>query len=200
MGDLGRPFRPIAPRTMPPGGGPGGDKPPGGGNGVPPEEGKMKRASTACKECQKRRTRCSGMPCTECVAHGRECVTDELSDRRRKAAAKKTQEELADLRGFVEQVLDIFRSNDETHLQHFINTVRAGASTEQIRATVEQLRGQRQSQQPQQQQHPQQSQPPQPQAPILPHPHQGPPNPVTDMDPNMMNPNMGNYYSPHPQH
>jgi hypothetical protein len=57
MGDVGRAFRPIAPRTMPSGGGPGGDRPPGGGAGAPPEEAKMKRASTACKECQKRRTR-----------------------------------------------------------------------------------------------------------------------------------------------
>jgi hypothetical protein len=98
-----------------------------GAVGVPPEDAKMKRASTTCKECQKRRTRvqttshppfpslpyptlslsrslsppsfcprcvlssaiwtfssvdpssalyCTGMPCTECVTHGRGCVTD----------------------------------------------------------------------------------------------------------------------------
>jgi hypothetical protein len=57
MGDVGRAFRHIIPRTIPPGEGPGGEKSPGGGAGVPPEEAKMKRASTACKECQKRRTR-----------------------------------------------------------------------------------------------------------------------------------------------
>lgn len=57
MGDVGRAFRPIAPRTMPPGGGVGGQPPLGSSGGGPPEDGRMKRASTACKECQKRRTR-----------------------------------------------------------------------------------------------------------------------------------------------
>jgi hypothetical protein len=58
MGDVGRAFRPIAPRTMPPGGGGGGQPPLGSSSGGgTPEDGRMKRASTACKECQKRRTR-----------------------------------------------------------------------------------------------------------------------------------------------
>lgn len=57
MGEVGRAFRPIAPRTMPPGGGAGGQPPLGSSGGGPTEDGRMKRASTACKECQKRRTR-----------------------------------------------------------------------------------------------------------------------------------------------
>ena len=57
MGDVGRGFRPIAPRTLPPGGGEGSQSPLGNSGGGPPEDGRMKRASTACKECQKRRTR-----------------------------------------------------------------------------------------------------------------------------------------------
>lgn len=55
MGDVGRPFRPIAPRTMPPGGGPDDNQPPGGGG--PGDDGRVRRASTACKLCQKRRTK-----------------------------------------------------------------------------------------------------------------------------------------------
>jgi hypothetical protein len=57
MGDVGRAFRPIAPRTVPPSGGVGGQPPLGSSGGGPPEDARMKRASTACKECQKRRTR-----------------------------------------------------------------------------------------------------------------------------------------------
>ena len=53
MGDVAA-FRPIAPKT---GGGAGGQPPLGSSVGAPAEDGRMKRASTACKECQKRRTR-----------------------------------------------------------------------------------------------------------------------------------------------
>ncbi|KAJ5272678.1 hypothetical protein N7478_007803 [Penicillium angulare] len=122
---------------MPPGGGGGGGHlpPPGG----PPEDGRMKRASTACKECQKRRTRCSGVPCSECQAHGRDCIFDELSDRRRKASAKKTQEELANLRLFFDQLLDVFRLSDGAAIQHMIEIIRSGASQDEIRAAVLQL-------------------------------------------------------------
>ncbi|KAJ5792382.1 uncharacterized protein N7503_008360 [Penicillium pulvis] len=135
MGDAARPFRPIAPRTLTSADGVGvGQQPP---NGAPSDEGRMKRASTACKECQRRRTRCSGVPCSECVGHpDRECVFDELSDRRRKATAKKTQEELTSLRDFLDQLLEAFRSNDGAAVQHLINRIRAGASHEEIRRIV----------------------------------------------------------------
>ncbi|KAJ5720600.1 uncharacterized protein N7483_008534 [Penicillium malachiteum] len=136
MGDVARPFRPIAPRTFPPGGG-GGHQPPTGGG--PPEDGRMKRASTACKECQKRRTRCSGLPtCSECQAHGRDCIFDELSDKRRKAAARKTQEELDSLRTFLDDLLGVFRDfdPDSIHVQHVVDTIRSGGSNDAIRNAI----------------------------------------------------------------
>ncbi|KAJ6096582.1 hypothetical protein N7486_007328 [Penicillium sp. IBT 16267x] len=167
MGDAARPFRPIAPRTLPSDGGVGvGQHPPNGG---PSEEGRMKRASTACKECQKRRTRCSGVPCTECQAHKRECIFDELSDRRRKASAKKTQEELTSLRDFLDQLLDAFRSNDGAAVQHLINRIRAGASQEEIRRIVLHI-------------HTQSS---------------GSSSHSPDMDPNMINDHMSNFFDAH---
>ncbi|KAJ5216231.1 uncharacterized protein N7498_002638 [Penicillium cinerascens] len=145
MGDVGKQFRPIAPRTMPPGGGSGSPQPPNGGNGHS-DDGRMKRASTACKECQKRRTRCSmngsGHSCTECETHGRDCLFDETSDRRRKAAAKRTQEDLANLREFVEQLLQLFRAGDNNTVQHLIHQIRSGASQEEIRVVVLQYLGQ----------------------------------------------------------
>ncbi|KAJ5125987.1 hypothetical protein N7448_005298 [Penicillium atrosanguineum] len=136
MGDVGK-FRPIAPRTVPPNGGSGSPQPPNG-NGGASDDGRMKRASTACKECQKRRTRCSMSPistsCTECETHGRECLYDETSDKRRKAAAKRTQEDLGNLREFVEQLLHLLRAGDNNTVQHLIHQIRSGASQEDIRA------------------------------------------------------------------
>lgn len=49
-----RGYRPLAPRTQLLGGGDGGASP---GGGSAPEEKRMRRASTACTECQRRRTR-----------------------------------------------------------------------------------------------------------------------------------------------
>ncbi|KAJ5584329.1 uncharacterized protein N7459_004129 [Penicillium hispanicum] len=156
---------------MPPGGDFGGHQPPGSGGGGLSEDGRMKRASTACKECQKRRTRCSGDPCTECQAHQRNCVFDELSDRRRKASAKKTQEELNSLRDFVDQLLAVFRGSDNRAVQHLINTIRAGASQDDIRILLLQMN----------------RQPPNTHLPGASHPHSG-------LDPNMMNEHMSHFY------
>lgn len=178
MGDVGRSFRPIAPRTMPPGGGPGGERPPGGGAGALPEEAKMKRASTACKECQRRRTRCTGMPCTECVTHGRECVTDELSDKRRKASAKRTQEELNDTKSILESLLQLIRLGDAASLQAMVQTVRGGAGLDEIRNFLEQVLPAQSSTQPS----------------IL-----NPQHPHHHMDPNMMDPNMRGFFGPNSQ-
>ncbi|KAJ5105352.1 C6 transcription factor SndA [Penicillium alfredii] len=165
MGDQGTmPFRPIAPRLAPGGNG-------GSNSGPPPEDGRMRRASTACKECQRRRTRCSGVPCTECLAHGRECVFDESSDRRRKASARRTQEELMGLRDFVDQMLAVLRYSTYPGIEHLLHTIRSGASQDDIRATVSHLLAQIPN-------------PPVPDA-------QNP-----EMDPNIMSRAMGNFFDP----
>jgi len=125
------------------------------------------------------------MPCTECVTHGRECVTDELSDKRRKASAKRTQEELTDLRGFLDQILTVMRISDPAALQHFVQTVRAGADMDEIRATVQRILHAHTHT------HTQSSEPtilrPSPQIP-----HVG-------IDPNMVDPSMRNFFNPNPQ-
>ncbi|EAW06692.1 Zn(II)2Cys6 transcription factor domain-containing protein [Aspergillus clavatus NRRL 1] len=125
-----RPFRPIAPRTLldPPTPGP------------VAEETKIRRASTACTECKKRRTKCSadstGIPCSECALHGRTCIIDELADKRRKVAAKRTQEELEYYRVFVEHLLEVIRHGEQATIDAVINTIRSGASLNEIRAEV----------------------------------------------------------------
>ncbi|KAJ5495713.1 hypothetical protein N7539_000829 [Penicillium diatomitis] len=138
MGDVGRGFRPIAPRTLPPGGGEGSQSPLGNSGGGQPEDGRMKRASTACKECQKRRTRCSGPPiCSECSQHNKECTFDEQADRRRKANARRTQEELATLTIFTDQLLKVIREYDGASIQRIIDKIRSSASREEIQAELD---------------------------------------------------------------
>ncbi|KAJ6141201.1 hypothetical protein N7470_010097 [Penicillium chermesinum] len=152
MGTIGQPFRAIKPRNDP-GEGSSGQLPAGSsGGGPPPADGRVRRASTACQECQKRRTMvdilknpplspqwcplCSGQPCSECQTHTRECVFDKLSDRRRKATVKKTQEELTSLQEFMRELLGALRSSDGTLAQHTLDTIRAGASEDEILASI----------------------------------------------------------------
>ncbi|PYH34260.1 C6 finger domain protein [Aspergillus neoniger CBS 115656] len=143
----GKPFRPIAPRRIP--------EPPT--PAAAPEEGKIKRASTACGECKRRRTKffylltlsaltwlavsqCSadttGTPCAECALHDRECVIDEFADKRRKVAAKRAQEDLKYYRGFVEQLLEALRSGDRSTIDGILDVIRSGATHDEIRAVL----------------------------------------------------------------
>ncbi|KAE8344568.1 hypothetical protein BDV24DRAFT_160308 [Aspergillus arachidicola] len=130
-----RPFRPIAPRTLPDPLPPP-PAPPGGGV----EEVKIRRASAACTECKRRRTKCSadttGPPCTECALHRRDCVIDEFADKRRKVAARRAQEELRYYRGFVEQLLKAIRQGEGTDVEAIVAVIRSGASHDEIRAVV----------------------------------------------------------------
>jgi hypothetical protein len=81
---------------------------------------------------------CTGNPCAECAAHNRECVYDELADKRRKVAAKRTQEELDYYRGFLERLLDSIRYCEPGHIDQIINIIRGGASLDEILSVVEQ--------------------------------------------------------------
>ncbi|OOF99170.1 hypothetical protein ASPCADRAFT_204833 [Aspergillus carbonarius ITEM 5010] len=123
-----KPFRPIAPRRVP--------EPPAPASA--PEEGKIKRASTACGECKRRRTKCSadttGTPCAECALHGRDCVIDEFADKRRKVAAKRTQEDLKYYRGFLEELIGALRFGDDLTVDGIVDTIRSGATYDEIRA------------------------------------------------------------------
>ncbi|KKK19534.1 hypothetical protein ARAM_006861 [Aspergillus rambellii] len=132
MADQGPPrpnFRPIAPRLVP--------DPPAQKNS---DDGRTKRASTACAECKRRRTKCSadntGTPCTECALHNRECIIDEFADKRRKVAAKRAQEDLKYFRGFLEQLLEAIRYGDRTNVEILIEAIRTGASHEEIHSVI----------------------------------------------------------------
>ncbi|KAJ5616750.1 C6 transcription factor SndA [Penicillium hordei] len=130
-----RGYRPLAPRTRLL----GGSRDSGEGTGSPaggsaPEEKRMRRASTACTECQKRRTRCTGPPhCTECSTHARECVFDEAADRRRKASAKRVQDQLDYFRSFVDDLIGLIRDGDRQTVQTMVDTIRSGATSGDVR-------------------------------------------------------------------
>ncbi|KAJ5238278.1 C6 transcription factor SndA [Penicillium chermesinum] len=148
MGTTGRSFRAIKPRNNP------GE----GSSGQLPGEEQWSRTSSSrwssekgfnCLSRVSKKTNkgrdpeeptplpvCSGQPCSECQTHIRECVFDKLSDRRRKATAKKTQEELTSLQEFVRELLGALRSSDGTLAQHTLDTIRAGASEDDILAAI----------------------------------------------------------------
>lgn len=129
-----RPLRALAPRIV--------LIPENVASGLATEEVKTKRASTACQECKRRRTRCStGAPCSECAAHGRECIYDELADKRRKVAAKHTLEELEYYRGFLERLLESIRYGEPANIDTIIGVIRGGACQEEILVIVNQSLG-----------------------------------------------------------
>ncbi|OJK02684.1 hypothetical protein ASPACDRAFT_39997 [Aspergillus aculeatus ATCC 16872] len=81
-----------------------------------PESGKTRRASTACYECQRLRTRCTikdtGIPCTQCRVHGRSCEVNESKDKRRKAEQKRTEELLRVYKSLINGLMEIIRIGD----------------------------------------------------------------------------------------
>lgn len=92
----------------------------------------------------------NGGPCTECAYHNRECVIDELADKRRKIAARETEENLRKTqeeleiarqeiqfhRSYSDQIIKVIRYSGEEEVEKFISLIRRGASNDEIRAFV----------------------------------------------------------------
>ncbi|KAH8704893.1 putative C6 transcription factor SndA [Talaromyces proteolyticus] len=105
------------------------DTPPGP---LSPDDKKTKRASVACLECKKKRTKCStGNPCSECAAHFRECVYDQSADKRRKEHAMTTrnqlqitQDNLSYYHKLLEDLLESIRYSDDNQLRQLFSAVR----------------------------------------------------------------------------
>ncbi|CRG84516.1 hypothetical protein PISL3812_01795 [Talaromyces islandicus] len=97
-----------------------------------PEESKTKRASMACLECKKRRTKCTTTtPCSECLSHGRQCIYDQSADKRRKEHAmttknqlQVTQENLDYYHKLLEDILESIRHSDPDQLRQLVEAVR----------------------------------------------------------------------------
>lgn len=97
----------------------------------------IRRLSTACKECQRRRTKCtSGNPCLECKKRNILCIFDESSDKRRKTYSNKIEQELSHYQEFLSDFLEAIRLSDDDDVHHIINIVRSGSSTSKIHIEV----------------------------------------------------------------
>jgi hypothetical protein len=60
-------------------------------------------------------------------------VTDELSDKRRKASARRIQKELNDTRSILGSLLTIIRIGDAASVRTMVQIVRGGAELDEIR-------------------------------------------------------------------
>ncbi|CAG8890705.1 unnamed protein product [Penicillium salamii] len=97
----------------------------------------IRRLSAACKECQRRRTKCSSEnPCLECTKRGSICVFDMSSDKRRKSYASKIEAELRHYQKFLNDFLRAIRESGDDDVRHIISTVQAGSSTGEIQSEV----------------------------------------------------------------
>ncbi|KAI2734308.1 transcriptional regulator family: Fungal Specific TF [Penicillium roqueforti] len=97
----------------------------------------IRRLSAACKECQRRRTKCSSEnPCLECTKRGSICVFDMSSDKRRKSHASKIEAELRHYQRFLNDFLRAIQDSGDDDVRNIINTVRAGSSTSEIQSEV----------------------------------------------------------------
>ncbi|KAF3025328.1 hypothetical protein E8E15_008436 [Penicillium rubens] len=84
--------------------------------------------------------KCTGPPhCTECSTHGRECIFDEAADRRRKASAKRIQDQLDHFRSFVDDLIGLIRDSDGPTVQLIVNTIRSGATPGEVRDILTRL-------------------------------------------------------------
>ncbi|KAF7165106.1 hypothetical protein CNMCM5623_009414 [Aspergillus felis] len=80
----------------------------------------------------------TGNPCSECALHGRDCIIDEYTDKRRKVVRDRAQEELVYYREFVQQLLAAIRHGKRTDVDAIINVIQSGASLEKIHLIVAQ--------------------------------------------------------------
>jgi hypothetical protein len=105
-------------------------------------------------------------------------VADELSDKRRKASARRTQEELNDSRSILESLLRLIRIGDAASLQTMVQVVRGGAKLDEIRNFLDQVLPAQSSAHPN---------------------NLNPQHPHHSIDPSMMDPNMRDFFGPNSQ-
>ncbi|KAE8391648.1 hypothetical protein BDV23DRAFT_68145 [Aspergillus alliaceus] len=94
---------------------------------------KNSKVSTACTNCQTHRIRCNvDKPCQQCVKHSHECVWDESSDGRRKAALKSAQHDLDHNRTILNQLFNAIHECECESLQDIIQVIKQGATPEEV--------------------------------------------------------------------
>ncbi|EXJ81735.1 hypothetical protein A1O1_07800 [Capronia coronata CBS 617.96] len=97
------------------------------------------RISAACEACKKRKTKCTGgpPPCMLCESLGTECVIDLSLDMRRRAALQRTLDESKVFQGTLNSLLDGIRGGPSARLDGLFQSIRAGASSNDIANAVQ---------------------------------------------------------------
>ncbi|KAK6330410.1 hypothetical protein TWF696_003507 [Orbilia brochopaga] len=89
-----------------------------------------KRVSTACGECKKAKSKCTGPPppCKGCSKRSRECVFDGAQDGRRKEAAERALEAVQTKHRAYEELFESLRSSDDGTVNNLVEAIRSGWS------------------------------------------------------------------------
>ncbi|KAL5003323.1 hypothetical protein BDV10DRAFT_43972 [Aspergillus recurvatus] len=102
------------------------------GNTVRP---RVKKASLACTECRKRKSKCVGLPppCERCRRQKTECILDEESDRRRRGVLERRLGALEQDRTLLVRLVDCIRDGSQEEASRVLNYIRSDASLDDIR-------------------------------------------------------------------
>ncbi|KAL4913289.1 hypothetical protein BDW62DRAFT_214378 [Aspergillus aurantiobrunneus] len=96
---------------------------------------RVKKASLACTECRKRKSKCIGIPppCERCRHHKTLCVLDEDSDRRRKGTLERRLDALEQDRTLLLRLVESIPDDSQDEVSKVLNFIRDDASLDEIR-------------------------------------------------------------------
>lgn len=95
------------------------------------------RVSTACKDCQRRRTKCTGgSPCVECKKRRSVCIFDESSDKRRKSYSMRMERQLQFYREVLDGLFEAIRTAPDNDVQRLIEVIRSAQSVIEVQREV----------------------------------------------------------------
>ncbi|RAL06494.1 uncharacterized protein BO97DRAFT_419369 [Aspergillus homomorphus CBS 101889] len=81
----------------------------------------IRKRTNACEACKKRKSRCLGeLPCDRCLQTGTECHFMEESDRRRKLALRRIEQELSSAYFLLDQIKAAYEASNEIELERLI--------------------------------------------------------------------------------
>ncbi|KAL4876411.1 hypothetical protein BJY04DRAFT_199911 [Aspergillus karnatakaensis] len=111
------------------------------------------KASTACIQCRKRRSKCTGdIPCDACRHQGTNCVRDEELDGRRKIGVKRKvellEQEITRLRldkMLLDRMLRIIRESSIEEVDHLLRLIQRTTSLDTLRSHLCEDQGQKPS-------------------------------------------------------
>ncbi|KAL4958509.1 hypothetical protein BDW69DRAFT_153724 [Aspergillus filifer] len=94
-----------------------------------------KKASLACTECRKRKSKCIGLPppCDRCRQHKTQCILDEDSDRRRRGGLERRLDALEQDRTLLLRLVDSIQIESLEGATRILEFVRDDASLDDIR-------------------------------------------------------------------